>query len=435
MNTQRRWNPVPAGLAGLIFPPVLLVDAIRVSSFSAKRWAITLFAVLYGSTIYLTEAHDGYRHLQAVSDYYIGLSFEQFVIDLWNILTFQINESGTKDLYRHLLSFLVGTILQAPWLYFPIVAFVYGWFFSGAILIVLRNFKLSKANYIVVGFVAVFLLTRNLEGINTVRTWTGMWILIYAALQYFETREKKYLVLLALPPFIHVAYFLMALPAYAYFILGNRDTLYAALFVLSSITTFVSPGDITNQLERTELGAQSVQSYFIDERPNALAEIESRQGEGLRWYRVLQEAKIERWALNVLLYALIGSGASLFLIKGTARRIFNIGLLTLVLSNSTWFLFAVSNRTALIGMVCVLAGFLMARLDPTTGWRFGQLPAVYKLGVHLSLLMFLPFLIYSGSHFIDYVSFFLIAAPFIVWWDDSLNMSIKEGLRWLLSIR
>ena len=429
-------------LASVVAPVLLLLAAWKTSSQRYRHWLLTAFVTMYGATIairYDPTGHgvDGVRHLLLVYDHYVGMTFATFLSDVWNILTFrEASHSGILDLYKHVVSYFVGGVLGQPQLFFTVIAFVYGYFFTGSLLEIFRLVKWRHLNYIVLGLAAMLFLVKNIEGVNTVRTWTGLWVLVYACLRYYDTKKARYALLMLLPPFIHYGYFLMVLPALAVLVLGNRPRAYAVIFVLSSMTTFFNPGDIVDVVSTTERGAQAVAGYYVEEEATFAERRARAQSMGGRWWRAFQFLGIQKWALNVFIYTLLAAGVYFALMNYRQRSFFSIGLLTLAFSNSTWFLFAVSNRSWLIGCVFILASFIMTRTDPYTGPRLiKQVPPYYKWGVNLSLILFFPFFLYNLSTILDFPSVFMFVAPFVVWVEPDMNMSIKYVLQILLGIR
>ena len=242
--------------------------------------------------------------------------------------------------------------------------------------------------------------------------------------------------MMLLPPFIHFGYFVMVLPALAVLIFGNQPRLYAIIFVLSSMTTFINPGDIVDVVSQTERGAAAVEGYYVEEQ----ATFEDRRAYassiGGRWWNTFRFLGIQKWALNVLVYTLLAAGVYFSLMKYRQTSLFSIGLLTLAFSNATWFFSAVSGRSWLIGCVFILASFVMARTDPHTGPRLiKRVPPYYKWGVNLSLVLFFPFFLFNLSTILDFPSIFMFVAPFVVWLEPEMNMSIKYVLQVLLGIR
>ena len=415
---------------GLTVPSVLLVNLWKARSDGYKQFVITLFFAVYGSVMVLVPG-DGFRHQMSVEYYYAFLTFPAFLDELWQILTFQSTPSNVKDVYKHVTGYFFGGVLGMPKLFFPFIAAVYGYFFSGSLLHILRNFKLSKANYVLLGFAIALVLSRSFEGVYTVRTWTGMWILVYACLKYHEQPRLRYLMLLLLPPFIHHAYFLMAIPAWIVVGLGSRPTLYAGLFVASIFTTFLPSDLITDPLAETERGASQVGAYYREEAGDAMASFEASR-QTTNFYNAYRGSGLQRWAPTVLILSLLASGIYLRFMTRYQRRIFSTGILMLTFSNLVWFIGALHNRSMIVANIFILAAFLMARIDPDTARHFRGLPPYYQWGLHLALLLYVPWIMFQVSHAMDVVSIFLLAFPFIPWIDPEMNLSLKGAINALL---
>lgn len=414
----------------LTVPPLLLASLWRVHSTRYKHFALTLLFTIFG-TVCIIQAGDAYRHQLSVDVYYSTISLSHFLTELWQILTLQVTESGVRDVFKHVMGYLAGGILNMPYLFFPLVATVYGYFFAGSVLHVLRHLDLSKANYVILGLVFVFLFIKGLEGFYTVRTWTGMWILVYACLKYYETKKLRYMLLMFVPPFIHFGYFMMAIPAWIVLAFGSRALLYSGILIASTFTNFLPTQPVTEQIAQTDRGAASVGAYLREEERIALEEFEEARQQ-TNFYNAYRQSGLQRWAPTILVFTLIASGIYVRNMTPFQRRIFSVGVLTLAFSNLTWFLYAVHNRTLTIAMVFILAGFLMARLDPKTARHFRGLPPYYQWGLHLSLLLFAPLMMFQLSILLDRMSLFFLGMPFMVWLSPELNMSMKEVLRWLL---
>ncbi|WP_372988474.1 hypothetical protein [Marinobacter sp.] len=425
--------------SSFIAPWMLLIAAWQSKSLRYRHWMLTLFVTLYGTTITIAfdpsgQGPDGVRHLLGVYTHYVGLGFGQFLSELWQILTFQESDAPSKDVYKHLLSYLTGGVLGFPSLFFPIVAFVYGYFFTGSMLHVFRQFGETKLTYVFLGFAVLFFLVKNIEGVNTVRTWTGMWILVYACLKYYETKKIRYAVLMFVPPFIHLGYFIMAIPAWIVLVVGNKPRVFAILFVLSSFTTFFNPGTVTELIAVTEVGESSVRGYFREEVVTGEEILETGREAGLRIWLTLEMFGVQKWALNIFVYVLLLTGVYFSVMNRQQKTLFSVGLLTITLSNATWYLYAVSNRSWVVGTIFLLAAYLMARQNPSTARRLPNSNPVYKIGLHLVLLLFVPYFIYNLTILLDFPSVFMFGLPFVVWIFPEVNISIKEALQYLLGI-
>ena len=419
---------VYSAVLSVIFPVLLLYEALRSANYKYKHWVLTLFITIYGSTIQLYENKDGYRHQEMVYTHYQNLSFTDFSKELANIATFKVNKSRAQDVYKHVLSYFLA-VLGLPGLFFTVVAFVYGYFFSGAMLMVFTNFGRSHHSYIFLAFSLLFIFTMNVEGINTVRTWTGMWVLVYACLKYYRSKKIKYLILMLMPPLIHVGYFIMVIPALIVLIFGNWPKVFASIFVLSSVFSFVNPPNAKSQLEQTELGEQKVEGYYTLKQKDTDEVLQEQEERGNRWYYSYRNANIHIWALNLLIYILLLKGIYFKRMTAYQQTLFSIGLAMLTLSNLSWFIFAVSNRSAIIGMIFILASVLITWQELSTRTWLTNGGGMLKGAMTISLIMFIPFFLFKLSSFLDYPSVFLFVNPMLVWFDPTSNMSIKEFIK------
>jgi hypothetical protein len=239
------------------------------------------------------------------------------------------------------------------------------------------------------------------------------------------------MILMFVPPLIHIGWFVMAIPAWSVLFFGSRPYVYAAIFLASSVTTLLPVQDAAQVLSMTERGALQVEAYRVEERTVALQEYEDVQGE-TNWYNAFRKAGLQRWAPTFLILALLFSGVYQKGMNNYQRNIFSIGLLTMALSNSTWFLFALHNRSLTAAMPFLLAAFLMARLDPETRKRVIGRSALYSWGLHLSVVAFIPLIIFNISTVMDRLSIFMLALPMLVWFDPEINMSLKQAINAVL---
>ena len=402
------------------------MSGLKNSDFKFKRWLITLFITFYGSVMMFQEGMDGYVHWQNVYDYYSDLSIQDYFNGLYHILTFSPLSSTNDDMYIHTLSFLVGSVFHLPQLFFTVVAFIYGYFFSGSILKVLRNISRVKFDWLIYGFAFLFLIWKNLDGINTVRTWTGLWVLFYGAISYFETGKRKYIILMFLPPLIHVGYFIMAIPTWIVLFLGVRPRIYPVVFFLSFFLTLNETAVIKN-LSITELGEEKTKSYYIGDDTEGYQEQLNK--ESFAWYYKLSKQGLHKWAINIFAASCIILGFYKKYMTQVEKKLFSIGILTIAISNATWFLFALGNRSAFIGGLFVLASLV---LISKRGFFHGSPNyVIIRLILYLCILLFIPFIVFSLSNFVYLFSVFLFAFPFVAWLLPEVNTTLRQVLGWV----
>lgn len=429
-KSEVRAKYASAVIKAVLLPALLLVDLLKRRPENEQRFLIWLFFVVFGFTFIL--GGDAAGHQWRVETSFPSMTFQGFIDDLLRVLAFQHSEAGTRDVYNHVISYFFGGFLELPQLYIPFVAAVYGYFFAGSVVLVLRHMRISRLNYVLVAFIVIFLFLQGLQGVQTVRSWTGLWVLVYACLKYYETGRYRYLFLMFAPPFIHFGYWLMSIPAWIVLVYGSRPLLYTSLVAVSAFTTFIPAEPIKGFFEQTDRGAASVRAYGVEElEADRLASFESRM-QYTNWYNAYRRSGLQRWAPIILVLTLYGSGLYGRVMTPLQRQIFSVGVLTLAFSNMTWFLYAMHNRTLTIASIFILAGFLMARLHPQTGSNFRNLPPYYQWGLHLALLFWLPLLLFNISVTLDRMSVFALFAPFVVFIDPDLNMPVKAFLNLLL---
>lgn len=407
----------------LISPIFGIISGFINTSYQYKRWVIILGITLYGSTIDINESNDGFRHWQNVYVHYVGLGFAQFWQELIAILNFAPLQTN-DDVYIHLLSYFLGGVIGMPQLFFVFVSFVYAYFFSGAILKILRVIPQNKLSFLFYAFAIIFILFKNIEGINTVRTWTGLWVLFYAALSYFETKKKKYLFLMFVPPLIHIAYFIMAFPTWVVAIFGTRfKKIYVGIFFASFIFG-LNQNSIIENLGKTELGKSKARAYYVEDVDEYR---QSKRNENRTWYVSLSRDLME-FPINIIIFSLILGGVYFKGMNNLETSLFSIGILTKALANLTVFMLALHNRAGLIASVFILATLVLLLKRNFFNQNNIKHPHLFQFLLIISVILYIPFIIYKIADLIYFISFFMIALPFIPWFFKDLNLSIREFL-------
>jgi hypothetical protein len=115
---------------------------------------------------------------------------------------------------------------------------------------------------------------------------------------------------------------------------------------------------------------------------------------------------------------------------GLEAKLFSIGLLTKAFSNSTWFIFALSNRSGIISELMILAAILLY-------WQRNKRISTTILTKPLwvgSLLLIVPSFFYYASNTIEYLSAYIFAFPFISWIGESVKFTVRELIGAIIGI-
>ncbi|TVL99732.1 MAG: hypothetical protein CV087_16920 [Candidatus Brocadia sp. WS118] len=405
-----------------------------------RSWFILFFLIIiYGSTLYINKSNDSYAHLQHMDFSYRNMPFELFWEDLVSIFQLQGSSSGYKEPFIHILSYLLGSVFHLTGLYFVIVSAVYGYFFSKSVFLVLHHTNLFKKIWIFWGFTLVFLLIRNIEGLQAVRMWTGMWILFYATFRYVETKDWKYLLLTLGAPFMHLSFLAIlpaVIPVLLFRVLNTR--IMAIVFILSFI---VNTGNISNTLKEkitttTEFTNKWSKGYELEEKRGFQDRIEAQTQSKYenRWYKDYLGLGIQNYTLTLFICILVLFNIFPGIMSLIQRQLFSVGLSLLTLANLTWFNSALSGRSQEIGMLFVLAAFVLLLQTERFNIDYWRKMPLLRFACGSCVILWIPFIIAKLSTNLDNLSVYALMLPPVVWVESSVNYSVKELLRFIFRV-
>ena len=417
---------------GLIFPPLLLKFIVTTQPFLVRRTAFGMAGVVYGLTLKLGPTADGTRHLEKASYFYEGMSFSTFLGQLLSILRLEGTPGGVYDPFVHFVSYVSTGLLGAPSLFFPIIGWVFGWYFGGAVLLALRRFRWENVNYVLGFFIVVLLFLRGLNEIQAVRMWTAMWLAVYSTLAWSDSKKVSALIPFFLAPLVHFS-FLIICPAIALAWLFRRRRWAVSL-------AFLATSIVSVPLQMTGFGAiedtalfESRSSYITDRASTSSSErTQQSAGSSGSWYlRFVRSGGIDL-AFSLLAVVLIASGFYR-MADGSPRDLLSVGIGLMVFSNLVVFAPALASRTNFIAATFLLLGFISARLVAAERKKsFTDNPGLYKYGINIATVALLPILLYSLSSNTEGISYLIFFTPGVALLFPDMNMSIKEFILFLL---
>lgn len=421
----------------LISPALGLIYGIRSKSWNYIRWSIFVFTVIYGSLFTfalfggeqgVAKGADGARHLDNVYSHYQYLDFSIWWKELLAILSLNPYRSTQDEPFTHILSYIIGGIFNAPGLFFIGVAIVFGYFFSGALMKLLSYVDwTSKYNkFYFTFFLIMLVMWNNPADMQSVRTWTGMWILIFAVISYHQSKKKKYLLLALTPPLIHIGFGAMAIPVWLVLFSGFRNPkVYFIIFMISTLFINVTQqAEVFDQVAQTsEVSANKVKAYALTEKrvEEGKKNLEKSQN---NFYKRYEEYGIQRQVMTgVIIFIFlflrnIGFGK----IENT---LFSYGLALASFANFSSYIYALHNRTWNIAGIFILALMVIfLSKNNLRNVRFSSLKV--KLPLLIFTLLFIPYFLLKLSQFLNLSSAFTIITPFISWINPEVGISIKD---------
>jgi hypothetical protein len=410
----------------LISPILGLTYGIKTKKWSYIRWSIFIFVVIYGSVLHPSHLGDGAVHLENVHTHYTYLSFSQFWEDLTRILSLNPTSKTSTDPYIHILSYIIGTVLNSPNLFFTGVALVFGYFYSGAVVKLLSyvNWNTKYNKFYFLFFLVLFLFFQTPGDMQSVRTGTAVWVVIYALISYHQTKKNKYIFLLLATPLIHIAYVVLIIPFLVVLLSGLRNPkIYFIIFMISVLSSnLINPESANDIIAQTEIGASKARSYTVDEERAENVKSNIDQGGG-RFYKKYQASRIH---YNVL------TGLIIFMFLFLRNRgfgeientLFSCGLAGASFANFLSFNFAIYNRVWLIAAILILA-LLIIFLSKEDLRKIPYSLLKIKLPLFIFSVALFPYILFLLSANLNFTSTYVLFMPVVMWIDFDMGISIR----------
>lgn len=411
-----------------LISPVLAVMAAMANFWHKNaRITIVLFVAAFGYTLIIRPGADGYWQAMNLAEYYQLMNFEQFMHLISEIVTLKGGKhlgAHADELYVPILSYTLAQFTaDASWL-FLIAGLVYGYFFIRGISLVYSDMQRNWNIVLLVLFV-FFISWKNLEGINSIRNWTGAWIFFNGAYLYLKTKNLNYILLVLLAPMFHSGYLVITLPFFAYLVIGDRK--YTLLAILAASYLFsTSMGFIEPYLATFELGEAKMRAYTEGDRwdPELMEEQTDDRTFHAKYYRTVADVTIQ----ILFIYSLIFLGYLKDDNHDPFRtRLASFSILMLAMANFSGIIPVLANRVfvnfGLFGLAYLTLHYSDLRPPPGI-----QRNIIY---VAIPGILLFVFTQYSQvGNFMDFrVLFSPLSYPFLG--DDPVSM--KEFIRSLLT--
>lgn len=407
-------------------PLISLIYVIRNLNNKTKLLFFTLFGAIYGLTINYLEGHDAWTHVQSLKKYY-SLDLDEFIYRLWKIISFNPPPSSPDDLYIHFLFGIAGSIFQSPVVLFGMVGAVYGYFYGSALIKVIKFSKNQKITILLLIFITLFVVLRSFENMQTIRSWTGLWVLFNGVVGYYQTKKRKFILLILFSPFFHFMYIIIALPALIqiYFkVLQGKLLigLYLISFAMSVNTLLVI--DYASDYEFTE---NKLHSYYrISDKGEEMDPIAERKKEDTSsWYTYYGKQISIIYGTNYFIIFLILAGYyKKEIMTYVEYSVFSTGVLMAALANFLNFSSSLYGRTMANASIYVFAVMVLLLLRGC--FKMKGEPIWKNIAIWLGVLIFIPKIFHFASDFMYRTSMLIIGLPFLNFLGDDYNFSIRD---------
>jgi len=408
-------------LALFLISPVLAVIA-AMANFKQKNARITLvlFVAAFGYTIIVSPGNDGGKQAINFAEYWQHMEFNDFQFLISEILSLNGGKhlgAAADELYIPLLSYTLAQFTTNPSWLFLVAGLVYGYFFIRGISFVYSDMHRNWNVVLLVLFV-FFISWKNLEGLNSIRNWTGAWCFFNGAYLYMKTRNLNYIFLVLLAPFFHFGYIAITFPFFAYLFIGDRKYLLLGILIFSYLFS-ASSGMIEPYLTSTGLGEAKMQAYVESDEATQIA-TENNRSFHAKYYRFASD-----WILQILfIYAIVFLG----FLKGKNHDplrtgLAGLGILMLSAANMADFAPVLRNRIFVNFGLFALAYIVLhySKLQPDPGFQ--------RNIVYISIPGILLFVFTQYSQIGDFMDFKALLSPLLYPFLTDDPVSIKEFIR------
>ena len=416
-----------------VSPILALFNILKLKNNRDITFFGTLFFGMIGSLYIYSDGNDGFKHRFLVEQNYIGMSFNEFLSQSYDILTFNAGE-GTADFYLHILSFIAGSIFNIPELLHVLAGLILGYFYTKSVLLIIGDNVQQKKNYILMGLIVLLLLIKSITALNSIRMWTGMWVLFYGTYGWAKTKNIKYFTAILFSTVVHFSYVVIIIPVAISYLIRERKRLLVLIYIISFFTSF-GFSYFESFVPKSELFEAKQEQYAIDSEEKA-ERFEKRYEDA----KVINSNKSFYSASgqeNYVNYSIVGLTILMlfFYLKKESDKNFmfliSIGVGLYTFSNIVAFSPSLQNRTKVIAATFLLAAAIQLyytlyryRLSINARKRF-------DFGLICFLLSSTTMVLYQISFILQGFSFFLLMFPELSWLLGDNDFSLRKALDFL----
>ncbi|MGB4448634.1 MAG: EpsG family protein [Cloacibacterium sp.] len=416
-----------------VSPILALFNILKLKNNRDITFFGTLFFGMIGSLYIYKEGNDGFTHRTLLEQDYGDMSLSEFLSQSYDILTFNAGE-GTTDFYLHILSFIAGSVFNIPELLHVLAGLVLGYFYTKSVLLVIGDNLQQKKNYILMGLIVLLLLIKSISALNSIRMWTGMWVLFYGTYGWAKTKNIKYFIAILFSMIVHFSYVVIIIPVAISYLIRERKRILVLIYIISFFTSF-GFSYFESFVPKSELFESKQEQYAIDsdekaerfeKRYSDAAVINSKKsfykGSGQTTYT---DYSIVGLTIVMLFFYLKKESDANF------KFLIAVGIGLYTFSNVMSFSPSLQGRTKVIAATFLLAAAIQLQF---TLYKY-RLSLKTKKRVNFGFICFLlsstTMVLYQISFILQGFSFFFLIFPELSWLIGDNDFSLREALDFL----
>lgn len=418
----------------LLSPFLGVIELLKIKDEKTLVGFGTLFFGLIGSVFVYMEGTDGHTHLMYAKLEYLNMSFSDFLKQSYNILTFTAKE-GVSDIYIHTLSYLSASVLQIPELIHLFAGLILGYFFTKSVLLLLKGNLRTKKDFILIGFIILFMFIKSIEALNSIRMWTGLWLMFYGSYGWNVYKKKIYLYIISFSILVHFSYIIVLIPIIVSFLFKNFKKTIIIFYIFSFFNT-LSFSFIEPVLPKSDLFESKQNAYAIDNDDKVMRFEEMRANYKSKlnqnnFYKAIGPSIYTNYSIVFLSFLL-----SFFYLKETTDNNFKFliatGIVIFALSNLINFSPELQSRLKIIASTFILAAAIHLQLTIKDYYLSTKNKRFTKFGFVLFLISSIPIFLFQISDIMYNISFFVLLFPQISWFLGDNDFSIRQAIGFLI---
>lgn len=418
-----------------LFSPLLgLMNLFKLKNEKDITFFGTLFFGIVGSVYVYIDGTDGYSHLMNAKENYMDMSFIDFFDKSYQVLTFKA-VAGTTDIYLHIISFVAASLLGTPMLIHVFAGFILGYFFTKSVLLVLKDNLRAKKGVILTAFILLFLLIRSIGALNSIRMWTGMWVLFCGTYGWATTKDKKYIYITLFSVLVHFSYVIILIPVIIAYLGQKRKMILIAFYCISFFTT-VGISFIESYIPKLDLIESKQKSYAINSDSDAERYEENLANSQIKasnsnFYKGSGQADYLNYNIVGLSFVLL-----FFYLKKEADIDLNflvaVGVGLYTFSNLVAFSPSLQGRTKTIAATFILAAAIHLQLTLKKYNLKSKLIRKLNFALTIFLISSIPMILFQISYIFQSFSVFLLLMPEISWILGDEDYSLRQVIGLLI---
>lgn len=309
----------------LLSPFIGLIQAFKHHREEWAKNSIWLFVVFYGFTMFRPVEMDANRYVEKLIFLYNSpLNWTTFLENFYS------DDGSTVDLYQPLVTYFMALFTQNGNLLFAVFGFVFGYFYSRNIWLLLNIAKNKRMDMTLWVLVFAFSSIIGFWELNGVRMWTAAHIFFYGAFLFIIEGKKKGMMIAASSILVHFSFVLpVSILVFYHFVKVPWKLLYFA-FIASFFVSELNVqaiGDVLGNYA-PEFLIPKVKGYTNDEYIETL----STETPVANWY-VLYYLKAVGWVIFIMFSSIYFSSLATVKANKAFSKFFGFALLFLTIGN------------------------------------------------------------------------------------------------------